>query len=165
MSQQTQLSPRAAVALGLIVVAAGLVIAFLAVGLIGSGTAMSDQVPQWVGVCAGLAFVLAGAALIVGFAVAGGAGPDGDLPPGTPWGIRLAQYLLGLGIVGAMAAIASWVAFGPGRRTFTATIPFLGRGSASEIVGRAAFGFGAVLMYIFLAVFVVVSARRLRGRK
>jgi hypothetical protein len=76
----------------------------------------------------------------------------------------LTQYLLGLGIVGAMAAIASWVAFGPGRRTFTATVPFLGRGPASEIVGRAAFGFGAVLMYVFLAMFAVVGVGWLRRR-
>jgi hypothetical protein len=72
--------------------------------------------------------------------------------------------LLGLGITGAMAAIGSWVAFGPERRTFSATIPFVGRGPASEIVGRSAFGFMAVLMYVFLTVFAVVSVRRLRRR-
>jgi hypothetical protein len=164
MSQQT-LSPRGAWAVGLLIAAMGFLFVLLAVGAIGSSGGASDNTPRWVGVCAGLVFVLGGAALIIGFAVAGGVGPDGDLPPGTPWGIRLTQYLLGLGIAGALAAIASWVAFGPGRRTFTATIPFLGRGSASEIVGRAAFGLGAVLMYIFLAVFAVISVRRLRRRK
>jgi hypothetical protein len=153
------------VGLGLVVAAMGLVIVLLAVGLMAPGTAMSDQTPRWVGVCAGLAFVLAGAALIIGFAVAGGAGPDGDLPPGTPRGIRLTQYLLGLGIVGSLAAIASWIAFGPGPRTFTTTGPLLGWGPASETVGRAVFGLGAVLIWIFFVVFVVVSAKRLRGRK
>jgi hypothetical protein len=142
----------------------GLFFVLLAVGVIGSSSGASDDTPRWVGVCDGLVFLFGGAAFIFGFAVAGGAGSDGDLPPGTPWGIRLTRYLLGLGIVGAMAAIASWVAFGSGRRTFTATIPFLGRRLASEVVGRAAFGFGALLMYVFLAVFVVVSVRRL-GRR
>jgi hypothetical protein len=102
----------------------GLSLVLLAVGVIGSAAGASDDTPRWIGVCAGLVFVLGGAALIIGFAVAGGAGPDGDLPPGTPWGIRLTQYLLGLGSVGAMAAIASWVAFGSGRRAFTATTRF-----------------------------------------
>src|SRR5260221_10350655 len=48
--------------------------------------------PAWVGVCAGLLFILGGAAIINGYAIAGGAGPDGDLPPGTSLGVRLAQY-------------------------------------------------------------------------
>jgi len=34
-------------------------------------------------------FVFVGAAVIVGFAVAGGSGPDGDLPAGTPFTVRL----------------------------------------------------------------------------
>jgi hypothetical protein len=34
----------------------------------------------------GLVFVFGGAALIICYAVARGVAPDGDLPPGTPWG-------------------------------------------------------------------------------
>ena len=41
-------------------------------------------------------FALCGGAVIVWYAVAGGAGPGGDLPSGTPRWIRLTQYLLGL---------------------------------------------------------------------
>jgi hypothetical protein len=52
--------------------------------------------------------------MIVGYAVAGGVGPDGDLPAGTPRRVRVTQYLLGLGIVSALGAVATWVAFGPG---------------------------------------------------
>jgi hypothetical protein len=67
----------------------------LAVGAIGSGAGTSDDTPRWVGVCAGLVFLLGGAALIIGFAVARGAGPDSDLLRGTPWGIRVTQLLAG----------------------------------------------------------------------
>jgi len=68
-----------------------------------------------------LVFAVVGLVVVliaVGVIAAGGAGPDGDLPPGTPWGIRLTQYLLGLGITGALATVASWIAFGLGPRTF-----------------------------------------------
>jgi hypothetical protein len=164
MTSQAPLSPRAAVALGSVIIATGLLIILLAVGIVPVDE-RSFEAPRWVVACAGLAFVLGGAAVMIGYAVAGGVGPDGDLPPGTPLSIRIVQYTLGLGIVGCMAAITSWVAFGPGERTFTATGPFLGRSATSETTGRVVFGIGAVLIYVFLAVLVVVSIKRLRRSK
>ena len=160
----TPLSPRAAVAFGLVVSGMGVLIVLLAVGII-PGALASLEAPRWVVASAGLAFVLAGAAMIVGYAVAGGVGPDGDLPAGTPRWVRVTQYLLGLGIISALGAVATWVAFGPGPRAFTVTLPFVGRGLGDETVGRAVFGIGAVLMWIFLAVFVVVSVQRIRRNK
>jgi hypothetical protein len=109
---------------------------------------------------AGAVFVLAGAAVINGFVIAGGATPDGDLLPGTPMRVRVAQYLLGLGIVGAMTAIFGWIAFGPGTRHFRVSgIPI--PGLAGETEGRIVFGAGAVLMGVFLVAMAVVGARRL----
>ena len=78
--------------------------------------------------------------------------------------MRLTQYLLGLGVISCLATIATWIAFGPGPRAFTVSLPFVGRGAGSETVGRAVFGTGAVLMWVFFAVFVVVSAQRLRAQ-
>lgn len=160
----TQLSPRAAVVLGLLVSAMGGLIVLLAVGIF-PGAEGSLEAPRWVVTVAGLAFVLAGAAMIVGYAVAGGAGPDGDLPPGTPRWVRVTQYLLGLGIISALASVGTWVAFGPGPRAFTVMLPFVGRGPGDETVGRAVFGIGAVLTWIFLIVFTVVSIRRIRRNR
>ena len=57
----TPLSPRAAVALGLVVSGMGVLIALLAVGVI-PGAEASLEAPRWVVASAGLAFVLAGAA-------------------------------------------------------------------------------------------------------
>jgi hypothetical protein len=162
MSERTQLSPKAAVAFGLFAALMGLVVIGMALHLV--PTDRPSDAPQWVGVAAGLAFVLAGAAIIVGFAVAGGAAPDGDLPPGTPFGVRLTQYVLGLGIVGLLTAIGAWVAFGPGPREFSVTgLPFIGP-KAGEKVGRAAFGIGAVLSATFFVALAIVSLRRLRRR-
>ena len=157
----TPLSPRAAVAVGTAVSGMGVLIVLLAVGII-PGAEASLEAPRWMVATAGLAFVLAGAAVIVGYAVAGGAAPDGDLPPGTPRWVRVTQSLLGLGIIVSLAAVGTWVAFGPGPRSLSVTLPFVGRGPGDETVGRVAFGIGAVLMWIFLVVFVVVSVQRIR---
>src|SRR5262245_1026429 len=160
MSERTQLSPKAAIVVGLVVALMGLLVIGMALHII--PTDRPADAPPWVGFAAGLAFVLAGAAIIVGFAIAGGAAPDGDLPPGPPFGVQLTQYLLGLGIVGLLTAIGAWVAFGPGPRHFTVTgLPLLSP-RAQEALGRVTFGVGAVLCALVFVVLGVVSARRLR---
>jgi len=124
MDRRNQLSPKEAIAWGLLMMAVGVFAALSAAGLLFPHPHRVADVPSWIGICAGAMFVLGGVALIVGYAVAGGATPDGDLAPGTPPWVRLTQSLLGLGIIGSTGAIASWVAFGPG--------PRLGRERASR---------------------------------
>jgi len=122
-------------------------------------------VPGWVGVCTGLLFVLAGAGIINGYAVAGGAGADGDLPRGTPFAVRLIQYLLGLGVAGLLTTIIGWVAFGPGERRFSISlyVPFLAeRWAGDDTFGRLAFGIGAALMFAIFVALAIVGAKRLR---
>jgi hypothetical protein len=109
-------------------------------------------------------FVCAGAAVIVGFAVAGGAGPDGDLPAGTSLAVRAIQYLLGFCIVGLLESIAAWIAFGPGERHFSSTFAWafgVKSAAAGEREGRIVFGAGAVAIGIFWVVLTIVSVRRL----
>src|ERR1700687_5983948 len=98
-----QLSPRGAVLMGLLFIVVGSVPIVIGSGLM-AGTQIGST-PAWVVLSAGAIFILGRLAVIVGFAVAGGAGPNGDLPVGTPFVVRLAQYLLGFGIVGLLTAI------------------------------------------------------------
>src|ERR1700730_4924763 len=93
-------SPRAAVVYGLICAAGGVVFTLGAFGIVPLRPA--PGVPLWLAGCVGLCFVLMGAALIVGFAIAPGRAPNGDMLPGTPFAIRVIQYFLGLFLVGAM---------------------------------------------------------------
>ena len=159
-ADRNQLSPGAAIVVGLLMGVMGTIVVLVAGGTFGEH-ALSDGTPPWVGVAAGLAFVMAGLAMIVGYGVAGGVAPDGDLLPGTPIVVRLVQTALGVGIVAMLASIASWIAFGPGVRHFTGTGLFMGR-VVDEMLGRVVFGIGAVLAWAFMAALIVVSIKRLR---
>jgi hypothetical protein len=161
VAERNQLAPGAAVVIGVFFGIIGTLVTLLALGTFGDGH-LSDGTPPWVGIAVGVMFLLAGLAIIVGYGVAGGATDDGDLPPGTPRGVRLVQSALGLGITALLASIATWVAFGSGSRHFSGSGPFIS-GSVNEILGRAVFGIAAVLMWVFMAVMIVVSVKRLRG--
>jgi hypothetical protein len=137
---------------GLFAIAMGAMVMLAVTGILpGKG----PQAPIWVGVCGGLVFVLAGGALVLRW-LAGGEAHDGEVPRGSPTWLRGVYYLLGLVCIGSLAAIGSWVAFGPGARAFSVSVPFLGQGPANEGLGRAVFGIGAMLVWLFF----IVAARK-----
>jgi hypothetical protein len=137
--------------MGLLFVAAGTAIVLAGMGIIPVKAADDVRDSPWVIVCTGLMFVFGGAALVVGWAVAGGTGPNGDLRPDTPFSVRVVQYLLGLGIAGMMTAVCTWIAVGPGQRHFSMVValPFIAwRPASNETVGRFAFGVAAALLWV-----------------
>jgi hypothetical protein len=78
------------------------------------------------------------------------------------------SFLLGGAIVGLMAVILNWIAFGPGERGFGGglALPFVSvSGPASEWTGRVAFGIGAVLVDVFLVWMTARGLRDLVGRR
>lgn len=159
--EQTTLTPRSAIFFGLVCVAVS------AVPILG-GLRVIDlkpapDTPQWLGVAAGGAFLLAGLTLIVD-GVSGGIGPDGQLSADAPPWLHVFQSLMGLGIVATMGALVSWIAFGPGQRHFSTTIslPFgWWRPKSSDTTGRWVFGIAAVLIWCIIAGVIVASVRRL----
>ena len=161
MTDRTQLSPGGAIVIGVFFGIVGTAVTLLGLGTFGEGH-LTDGTPAWVGIAAGAMFLLAGLSIIVGYGVAGGTTGDGDLPPGTPRAVRLVQTALGLGITALLASIATWVAFGSGSRHFSGSGPFIS-GPMNEMLGRAVFGVGAILMWVFMAVMIVASVKRLRG--
>jgi hypothetical protein len=111
--------------------------------------------------CAGLAFRLAGVALAVRACtgVRGGGGA-----PDAPRWLHATQYLLVMAIIACFAAIGSFIAFAPGPRSFGISLPFMEmRGGA--VIGRIAFGIGAVILWLCLIGFAVSGARKLIGRR
>lgn len=150
------LSPRATAWVGTLCALMGLVILFVALGIIPTDES-NFHAPHWVVGAAGLAFFLAGLAILIG------------PPPGAPEPSRTTwpSFLLGLGVVGALAAVFNWVAFGPGPRSFGGgiSIPFVSvSGPQSEWSGRVAFGAAAVLIDAFAGWVIVRGLRDLLGR-
>jgi hypothetical protein len=157
----SQLSPLGALLVGFIFIVCG-----MPAILIGSGvlTRADPATPAWVTVCVGLLFVVAGLTVILDYDVARGVGPDGDLPPGTPFAIRVANFALGMTIVGLMTTVFGWVAFGSGPRRFSAamSLPFVTRQwVSSEMSGRVAFGAATVLMALMFICCTVLGIERL----
>lgn len=138
-------------------VLAGLGIVLLAVGVIGSNQRL--EAPRWVVAAAGLAFVLLGAALATG--------PTPGTPEAASAQTTWRTFLFGGAIVGLMAAIFDWIAFGPGERRFggTLAVPFVAiSGRGSELTGRILFGIGAVLLDGAFLWITIRGLRTLLGR-
>jgi len=64
----------------------------------------------------------------------------------------------------AFATIGSFVAFGPGTRSFNVSLPFGSTGGGSEIFGRVAFGVGAIIAWLCLILVAVGGWRKFVSR-
>jgi hypothetical protein len=150
------------IGLGAIVTAIGLYIVLVGGGVLplpGEANA-----PLWVVMLAGLCFLLGGLGVLLPAAVTGEVRNDGELPVGAPYWLRVFQYLLVLTLFAAFAMIGSFVAFGPGTRSFGISAPFVSTDGGNEIFGRVAFGVGAIITWLCLILVAVSGWRKLIGR-
>jgi hypothetical protein len=138
-------------------IALGALIMLAAAGLLPS---KGGDAPAWVVACAALIFVFAGSLLMLR-SFMGGDMHERELPRGVPLQLRVAYYLLGLTVVGALATVGTWVAFGPGERAFAVSLPFPVSSPANPWIGRSVFGVGAVLTWLFFVVAAVAWWRKL----
>ena len=153
------------IAVGLLTVALGLMPVLAMAGLLPRAQNSAESAPSWVGLLIGLAFVCAG--LLVVMRELAGIGNDARalMVQNLPWPLHAACDLLVGVIIFSMAAIFTWVAFGPGPRHFSVSVGMLfwtRTSGGGDAVGRAAFGFGAVLFWLFAVAFVRDAARRWR---
>lgn len=149
---------KAAIFLGLIGVAIGLLAILLSLGLLGSAPSSKPPENSWLGVLFGIAFLFAGISAIIQAVAARGYPTTAELPASSPTWLRSLHTLLSLGIIISLGTMFTWVAIGPGKRAFTGSGAIFG-----ETVGRIAFGIGAMLFWIALGVFVFTKLRRLVG--
>jgi hypothetical protein len=160
MDEQPRSLDKTAIACGLLALAMGLFFVLSAFGIIPSRGGADGE--HWLGLIFGMAFVCGGLAVVI--QTCAKATPDGKLPSTAPTWVRTTLRLLSLVIVLSLAAIATWVAIGPGAREFSSPIPFL-PAWLNERIGRTAFGAGAILIWIVLIAMAVTGVRSLRGRK
>jgi len=162
MDSKSQLSPRMAILVALLFIVLGLAATPLTAKLLVPGWhPTTDAPPLLVQYSFGLIFVLAGFAIIIGYGV-GRVDANGNLPADAPLWLYVTQQLLVLGIVGTMGALFSWVSIGSGPRAFTMSTPIGTSPVANTLIGRIAFGIGAILFWIFFVAVAVIAARRLR---
>jgi hypothetical protein len=159
---QKPLSRGAAIGLGAIVTAVGFY--FVLVGLNVLPPPSKANAPMWVVVLAGLCFLLGGLGVVLPAAVTGEVTNDGTLPAGAPFWLRVVQFMLVLMIFTCFAMIGSFVAFGPGTRSFSVSLPFGSTSGGSEIFGRVAFGIGAIITWLCLILVAVSGWRKLVSR-
>jgi hypothetical protein len=146
------------IVLGAIFAAIGLYIVLVGLGALpppGKANA-----PMWVVMLAGLCFLLGGLGVLIPAAVTGEVRDDGELPAGAPYWLRVFQYLLILTIFAAFAMIGSFVAFGPGTRSFSVSAPFISTSGGSEMFGRIALGVGAIITWLCLILVAVGGWRK-----
>lgn len=117
--------------------------------------------PQWLGACIGLVFIAGGVmALVRGWL---NVTDSQDLPPDAPRALVALQWLAAVAACAGLASAGTWVAFGDGPRHFVLPIP-LGN-SLGEIIGRAAFAFGALLAWLITLAFAHAGAKKVFGRR
>ena len=144
-----ELSPLARVCFGLLTAGLGL-IPMLAAFDVGPVRRAEINGPPWLGLVGGALFFAAGLVLLMGQRLQG----------------AVAGSLVAFLMVGGLAAMANWVAFGPGTRTcgVSAGLPFFSSSrSASDFTCRIAFGVGAVFLDGVLLAGLGWGAARLLG--
>jgi hypothetical protein len=162
MSAQEPATPRDIRWIGAVAAVAGLYFMLVGLGLLPvPGGPRNLHGPLWLVLLVGLAFFLAGVAVLV--QVVGHANAGGDLPADAPLWLRVAQYLIGVTLFACFAMIGSWVAFGGGPRAFSGSF-LVFDGATNVTIGRVAFGIGAVIIWLATVAFAVVGARKLLRR-
>ena len=150
------------IGLGAITAAIGFYIVLVGVGVLPlPGEA---RAPMWVVMLAGLCFLLGGLGVLLPAAFTGEVRNDGELPAGSPHWLRVFQYLLVLTLFAAFAMIGSFIAFGPGARSFSVSAPIGSTSEGNEVFGRVAFGLGAIITWLCLLLVAVSGWRKLVGR-
>jgi hypothetical protein len=162
MAEPTPATPRSNYFYAAIAAAAGAYFFAVGAGLLPiPGGPSNLHGPLWLVLCVGLAFFLAGVAIVI--QTLGHTNATGDLPAEAPRWMPAVQYLIGLAIFVCFGAIASWVAFGPGERHFSGTFVF-GDAATNAAIGRIAFGIGAVLIWLATAAVAAFGLRKFFDR-
>jgi len=141
---KTPSDSRSTIFFALITAAIGLF--YVVVSIVGPTHPKPGAAPAWIGFVCGLVFVLGGGAVLIQTLFKGGDESTANPISGAPPWLGFVYKMLCLAIVLGLGAVATWVAFGPGPRTFGGTGAFLG-----EKGGRVAFGIGAVIIWSIVA--------------
>jgi hypothetical protein len=156
--ERRQASPQDVVGVGIAFSAAGL---YFVLGAAGYLPMPDGNGPSFLGFCVGAAFLFAGVTCMAR-ARSGLAEHEVGVPDTAPRGIKLSTRMLAISAAGALATIGTWIALASGPHAFNVSrsIPTTG-----DLIGRAVFALGTVIVWIVVIALTVNTVRRLFDRR
>ena len=152
------------IVVGVLTAAVGTLPLLAAFNIIPSRPPHASDAPAWIGAAIGPAFFLAGIVSIVN-GLAGAGDSSGELSATAPRALRGLYNSMGAVITVLLAMMLTWVAFGPGERSFSVSggdaVSVVVSGG-SQIMGRVAFGFVAILAWLLVGGVMVSAALTVR---
>jgi hypothetical protein len=115
---------------------------------------------MWLVLAVGFGLLLSGLWHLIPALVMDDLRAEGDASPNTPQRLHVAQYVFALAVVMCCAMVGSWIALGPG---IHGSLPFSSSDSL-DVLGRAIFGLGAVVIWLGLAAVAISGWRKLVRR-
>src|SRR5262245_57079269 len=117
MSEPETPADKSTIACGLLTVVMGIFLVLQNSGLLSAAVVLPTDPPPWLGACAGVVFVAGGIAVVLQ-SLPSAKMAHGAFLADTPLWVRSTILALSLTIVGGLACIGGWIAFGPGQRKF-----------------------------------------------
>lgn len=157
---QNRSPSRETVVIGAVAAAAGLYFILVSFGVAPEPSNRAAGAPMWLVFCCGLPFLLGGLSVMIR-GITGTPDSQPELSPTTPRWAHALYHLIGIAIGVSFASIGTWIALGAGPRQFALSMPFFHAASVGKIIGRSAFGFGALIVWAYVIALIVRSARKL----
>ena len=153
-----QASPWETIGLGTLAAVIGFYLVLAALSLLPAPG--GPNAPMWLVLGVGFCFLLGGLWVLIPALVMDERKAEDDASPDTPQRLHVAQCVFALAVVMCCAMVGSWIALGPGAH---GSLPF-STSDSLDMIGRAAFGIGAVVIWLGLIAAAVSGWRKLVSR-
>ena len=156
---QKQPTPWETIGLGTLAAVIGFYLVLAALSLLPAPGGPNS--PMWGVLAIGFCLLVGGLWLLIPALVMDEFKARADASPSKPHRLHLAQYVFALAMVMCCAMVGSWIALGPG---IHGSLPFSSSDSL-DVLGRATFGIGAVVIWLGLVAVAISGWRKLMSRR
>jgi sulfite exporter TauE/SafE len=154
---QTQPSPWETIGLGTLAAVIGFYLVLAALSLLPAPSGPDGS--MWLVLAVGICLLLSGLWHLIPALVMDELRAEGDASPNTPQRLHVAQYVFALAVIMCCAMVGSWIALGPGTH---GSLPFSSSDSL-DVLGRAIFAIGAVVIWLGLIAVAISGWRKRPG--
>jgi hypothetical protein len=154
---QQQPSPWETIGLGTFAAVIGFYLVLAALSLLPSPGRPNGL--MWIMLAVGFCFLLGGLRVLIPALVMDELRAEGEASPNMPQRLHVAQYVFALAVVMCCAMVGSWIALGPGTH---GSLPFSSSDSL-DVLGRALFAIGAVVIWLGLIAVAISGWRKRAG--